>query len=70
MNKQLVEKASCKIYCDGEKGSGFFVTNDKIITCRHVIARHILINDREIKIKVGGSSTEYTAQLVDDCKET
>ncbi|MCS0110188.1 serine protease [Vibrio alginolyticus] len=70
MNKQLVEAVSCKIDGGGEKGSGFFVTSDKIITCRHVIAPHINASKKKIKITLSNSTEEHEAKLVDDCQET
>ncbi|MEZ8453208.1 serine protease [Vibrio splendidus] len=70
MNKQLVESATCKIDCDGEKGSGFFISRDKIITCRHVLTRHLHIKTKEIKITAGSSSFECTARLIAHCETT
>jgi len=47
-----LEKATCRIHCGKEVGTGFFISDSKIITAKHVLDDLILDFDKDEKINI------------------
>jgi len=68
MQDELLIKATCRICCKNEKGSGFFISPNLILTARHVIVPSIVNEQEEIEVtNCNDDADVFKAVLVDNC---
>lgn len=68
-----LDKATCRIDCGGEIGTGFFVDSATIITAKHVINQYFLAseNPKEITVdNLSNYSEKVTCNYIDHCDDT
>jgi len=68
VNPNQVEKATVKIICGNEYGSGFLISEDTLITASHVILNHIE-DEEAIKVEVLDEGNGEDIQLEGDLIE-